>query len=324
MRKLLIAGVGLLISTQAFAQTSDSPSTAPAQTRGAAAVDASLATGPGHEVNVSVGSYTYAEPGPDISIHGAKLGGEYVGTLSLSKRRQWFAQGDVRAIAGDVTYDGSCSPWLITPDSASPNGYALDLGDSSPCSETGAQDWYVETRGLVGRDFVGQKWALSPYSGLGFRYLSNGTTGNAGYRTEKYLYLPFGVTARTKVASHGTLSVNLEYAALIQGWQKTRDSDFGGGDVPATTTAPGFTINGFTDLSFAQESGWALRASAKYRVTTAWSVEPYLVHWNVSDSAPDYGTATFTVNNVTAQQQLGFYEPWNVTTEFGVKLGVRF
>jgi hypothetical protein len=53
-------------------------------------------------------------------------------------------------------------------------------------------------------------------------------------------------------------------------------------------------------------------------------VEPYFVHWNVSDSTVNYATATFTVNNVTAQQQLGFYEPWNVTNEFGVKLGFRF
>ena len=35
-------------------------------------------------------------------------------------------------------------------------------------------------------------------------------------------------------------------------------------------------------------------------------------------------TVAFTVNSVTAHEQLGFYEPWNVTNEFGVKLGVHF
>ena len=29
------------------------------------------------------------------------------------------------------------APWLITPNSASPNGYELDEGEASPCRETG-------------------------------------------------------------------------------------------------------------------------------------------------------------------------------------------
>jgi hypothetical protein len=165
---------------------------------------------------------------------------------------------------------------------------------------------------------------LSPYAGLGLRHLSNGTTGTAGYRTDDYLYLPVGMTARTKVASHSVLSVNLEFDLLIHGWQKTRDSRLGGGDVPPTTTAPAFTINGFTDISFSQPGGWALRASAKYQVTRHWSVEPYYVHWNVSASPVNYRIATFTVNHVTAQEQLGAYEPLNVTREFGVKWGFHF
>jgi hypothetical protein len=182
----------------------------------------------------------------------------------------------------------------------------------------------VESRGLVGKDLIGDKWALSPYAGLGFRHLSNGTTGIPGYRTDDYLYLPFGMTARTRLASHRALSFNLEYDQLIHGWQTTRDSELGGGDVPATTTAPGFTIDGFTDISFAQHAGWALRASAKYQVTKRWSVAPYYVHWHVSASPVSDETATFTVNNVTAREQFGAYEPWNVTREFGVKLGFHF
>ena len=38
----------------------------------------------------------------------------------------------------------------------------------------------------------------------------------------------------------------------------------------------------------------------------------------------NYETATFTVNDVTAQEQLGAYEPLNVTNEFGVRLGFHF
>jgi len=320
-----LGSVIVLIASQAFAQGPDSSPSALSQPHQADAADASLATPTEHELNVSVGSYTYTEPGgQSISIHGAKVAGEYLATLPLNKRRHWFAQADVRGTIGNATYTGWCSPFLITPNSASPNGYELGLGDASPCSETGDKDWYLEARALAGKDVIGQRWGWSPYTGLGIRHLSNGTTGTAGYRTDDYLYLPVGTTARTNVASHTALSINLEFDVLIHGWQETRDSALGGGDVPATATTPAFTIDGFSDISFSQTRGWALRASAKFQVTRRWSLEPYYVHWNVSASPVNYETATFTVNRVTAHERLGAYEPVNATHEFGVKLGFHF
>jgi hypothetical protein len=305
---LLFVSVAALISSQAFAQS-----------------DGGLATPLGQEVNVSIGGYTYTEPGAlSISIDGVKVGGEYTATLSLNKRRRWFGEADVRATIGDVTYTGWCSPFLIMPNTASPNGYELDFGRASPCSETGDPDWYLEGRVLAGKDFIGRTWGWSPYSGLGGRHLSNGTTGNSGYRTDEYLYVPVGVTARTRVVSHGVLSVNVEFDHLLHGWQKTRGSQLGGGDVPATTTAPAFTINSFSDVSFSQSGGWAFRAAAKYQVTRHWSLEPFFIHWSVSASPVNDQTLTFTVNHVTAREQVGFYEPFNTTDEFGVKFGFHF
>ena len=108
------------------------------------------------------------------------------------------------------------------------------------------------------------------------------------------------------------------------GWQTTRDSQLGGGDVPATPIAPAFTIEGFSDISFDLQTGWAQRARAKYQITRRWSVEPCYIHWNVSASPVNYETETFTVNGITARQRLGFYEPLNTTNEFVVRLGFRF
>jgi len=206
----------------------------------------------------------------------------------------------------------------------SPNGYELDLGDPSPCSESGDSDWYVEGRALVGKDVIGERWAWSPYSGVGLRHLSNGTTGTAGYRTDDYLYLPLGVTAHTILGGHGPISLNVEFDPLLHGWQTTRDSALGSGDVPATPTAPAFTIDGFTDVSFPQQHGWALRTSAKYPLTSRVSVEPYFVHWTVESSPVNEESVTFTVNHVTARERFGAFEPFNVTNEFGVRLGFRF
>jgi hypothetical protein len=312
MKPVLLAGAMVLIASLAFAQTPTF-------------LGADLSTPIGHEANVSLGGYIYTEPdAPSISIHGVKFGGEYTGTLAINRRAHWFAQANVRGLSGSVTYDGWCSPFILEPNADSPNGYAVTLGDRSACSASGDKDWYVETRGLIGKDLMGRTWGWSPYTGLGFRHLSNGTTGVPGYRTEDYLYLPVGLTARTRVGSRGALGFTLEYDYLIQGWQTTRNSALGGGDVPPTDTLPGFTIEGFSDFSFDQHGGWGLRASAKYQFAGRWSVEPYYLHWSVSDSPVTYGTLAFTVNGVTAYERFGAYEPYNVTREGGVKLGFRF
>jgi hypothetical protein len=309
--KILFATAALaLIASPALAQTSG---------------EGNLATPNGHEVSAGIASYTYREPdGQPISIHGAKLLGEYTGTASISRQHHWFAQANVRGAVGNAAYDGWCSPFLITPDNTSPNGYALDVGDPSPCNESGDKDWYVEARGLVGKDLIGQKWGWAPYSGLGLRHLSNGTTGVPGYRTDDYLYLPLGLTARTGAGSHRALTFNFEFDLLLHGWQQTRDADLGGGDVPATPIAPAFTVDGFSNISFAQSKGWAARASANFPVTSRVSLEPYYVHWTVNSSPVNYEIATFTVNNVTAREQLGAYEPFNTTNEFGVRFGFHF
>lgn len=279
----------------------------------------------GQEVSAVVNGYTYIEPGAtSISIHGPKFGGEYTGTLPLNERRHWFAQANARGMIGAATYTGWCSPYLITPNNASPNGWELGIGDPSPCSESGDRDWYVEGRALAGKDMIGSRWTYSPYTGVGLRHLSNGTTGINGFRTDDYLYIPLGVTARTSAASSHVLAFNVEVDPLVHGWQKTRNSALSGGDISATPIAPAFTIDGFSDVSFSQHAGWALRTSATYQLTRRWSAEPYFVYWRVNASPVNDATATFTVNRITAQEQLGFYEPLNTTRELGIKLGLHF
>jgi hypothetical protein len=126
------------------------------------------------------------------------------------------------------------------------------------------------------------------------------------------------------VGSGHIVSVNAEYDILLRGWQTTRESQLGGGEIDATPTAPAFTIVGLTDLSFSQHRGWALRAGAKYQLTRRWSVAPRFIHWSVSDSDVQFTTATFTVNGITADQDLGAVEPVNSTNEWSVNVGFHF
>jgi len=320
----LIALAVVLIPAASSAQTRSSTSAPPAQAARTPATDPALSTPVGSEVNFGISGYNYVEPGDlAISIHGPKFSGEYAGAMLFNPRGHWFLKANARASVGNVAYDGWCAPWLITPDNTSPNGYALDVGEYSPCSDSGNRDWYLEGRGLVGKDFIGRSWAWSPETGLGIRYLSNGLVGISGYRTDTYLYLPLGITARTKIGTHG-FSMNAEFDLLLRGWQTTRNSQLGSGSVPATPTAPEFTIDGFADISFDQHHGWAWRGSAKYQISRTVAIEPYFVYWHVEDSTVSAGTITFTVNGITAQQQLGFLEPLNTTREAGVKVGFRF
>ena len=278
----------------------------------------------GQDVSAVVSGYTYVEPGDtSISIKAPKFGGEYTGTAPLSAQRHWFLQANALGTVGTATYTGWCSPYLIRPNNTSPNGWELGIGDPSPCSESGDKDWYLEGRALAGKDFIATRWTTSPYGGVGLRHLSNGTSGVNGYRTDDYLYIPLGITARTGKAANA-LAFNVEFDPLLRGWQKTRDSELGGGDIPGTRNAPPFTVNGFSDVSFSQHAGWALRASGKVQMIGPLYVEPYFLYWHVNASPDSFETASYTVNGITAQEQIGAYEPVNFTREFGVKLGVHF
>ncbi len=314
MTKPLAFVLFVLLASPAFAQSTAAP---PAHSQ--------LGTPKGHTLNVSLAGYTYGEPSNlSITIHGPKVGGEYTGTFSLGAGTGWFAQANARGTIGNTTYDGWCSPWQIEPNSSSPNGYQLGFGDASPCSESGDKDWYGEARGLIGKDTIKAKWGFAPYGGLGFRHLSNATGGIPAYRIDNYLYAPVGVTVRTMMGSQHVVSVNGEFDVLLHGWQTTHDSQFGSGIVPATPIAPPFSLDSFTDIAFPQHQGWAARTSATFEFNARWSVEPYFVYWHVGDSPAMPETVTFTVNGITAQEQLGFYEPLNYTRELGVKLGFRF
>lgn len=312
-KQFLFAGAMTLIAAVAAAQTP--PTSSPSV----------LTTGAGHEANVSVQHYDYVEPGTlNISIHGVKVGAEYTGAFTLGESRSWFGKINLRGTVGNAAYDGWCLPWQIVPSSTSANGYRLTLGTASTCSESGDADWYVEGRALVGKDITGRSIGVSPFTGIGLRHLSNGTTGTPNFRTDEYLYVPVGLTVRARTAPDRAIGVTVEYDKLIRGWQKTRNSLLGGGTIPATATTPSFAIGDFTDFSFDQRNGWALRASASYPVTRALTVEPYYVRWRVGDSPVMSGSVAYAVNGITARQTLNAYEPLNMTNEFGVKIGIRF
>ena len=247
------------------------------------AQSAELATKTGNEIGVTVSGYKYTETEPsNISIKAAKVGFDYSGTYAIGsewpKRSDgWFVRGDLRYATGKADYSSSISGTL----------------NNRP-------DWYYEIKGLIGKDFSFGDYSLSPYAGLGYRYLFNDlrgltSTGIPGYRREsKYYTLPIGVTHRMNLANEAQLLTTVEYSYLIRGRQHSTLSD----SIPATQ-----------DASNTQRRGYGLRLGAIVQFGT-WSVGPSLILWRINKS---------DVVNTAA-----VFEPRNNTNELGVKAAYNF
>ena len=240
-----------------------------------------LQTQTGNNIALSFSSYEYQEPGL-VSLKGNKIGLDMLATQVL--QNGLFIRGDLRYAFGAVDYNS--------------NGTG---------SASGEPDWYIETRALVGKDWWVQGMVLSPYTGLGYRFLFNDSrgvtsTGASGYRRESnYVYLPVGISDRLRLTEQSSLESKLEYDYLLSGRQISRLADTG---------------LGFSNVTNNQSTGYGLKLSVMYQKNN-WAIGNYLHYWNIgrSDSTILYrdGTVYGTA-----------WEPKNNTVEFGFKVIQRF
>ena len=173
-------------------------------------------------------------------------------------------------------------------------------------------DYKFEIRGLAGYDFpAGQTTYLTPYLGLGYRYLNDdssgklSSTGAAGYdRESNYFYTPVGLQTITELNGKWSLGLNAEYDYLWAGKQISHLED----------------VNpGYGTLKNDQKNGWGLRGSVQLKKkgeTADFLAEPYVRYWSIEESE---------ISSVTTQQYIiSGYEPKNNSTEIGMKLAVSF
>lgn len=232
-------------------------------------------TSGGNELGISLSSYRYEEPTLAMSNKGDKFGVNHYGAKTLEG--DWFVKDDVRFAYGRVDY------------------YSPNSGAKSDLT-----DWYVDARGLIGREIQMGSSSYSPFVGIGYRFLFNdlrGRTsrGSAGYRRESnYLYVPIGVTHGFRLRDGAVLATTLEYDHFIKGKQVSKLSD---------TNLPGYI-----DVTNDQSGGFGLRADVMYSLSD-WAVGPFLAVWSIYDSDLIQGIG---------------YEPRNRTTEFGLRMRFRF
>ena len=235
-----------------------------------------LLTRRGWEVGGQVSKYHYEEP--DFMNLKGNQGGA-VGAYTFASPSQVYGRIDGRVAYGSLKYEGSGTLSNV------PN-------------------WIAEARAVIGRDFiVSDNVALSPYIGLGYRYLYNDlrgytSTGAVGYRRySHYVYAPVGVTLRLRAGDQWVIAPTLEYDVFLGGRQYSKLSDTG---------------LGYSDASNDQNSGRGYRASLMVE-KGHWSFGPWLQYWNIKDSD-------------TVPIGLGFVamEPANWTREYGLELRYRF
>ena len=150
---------------------------------------------------------------------------------------------------------------------------------------------------LIIETVVREKDQFALYIGLGGRYLYNASgyrlssTGHAGYdRISRYLYAPIGIRI-SNINSNRVIVFNLEYDYFIQGIQESKLSQAG----PS-----------YSDVTHSQDSGYGIKLTAGFFGVQKdkGGFELYLDLWDIDDSKP----------------ASGFYEPRNVTTEFGFRI----
>jgi hypothetical protein len=266
--KTILAGAALLLAISSAALAQTATQPNP------------LATRPGWELGAQAARYRYLEP--DF----AKLSGNRVGIVAAGtavSAAGVFSRLEFRESYGRLKYEGSGTK------------------DRVP-------DWILEARVVAGMDWVGRSVSLSPYLGLGYRYLYNDlrgktSTGANGYRRESnYIYAPVGLTARFRLGDRWVLAPMLEGEVFTRGRQASKLSDAGPGVMDATNE---------------QKGGRGHRASLMLEKDD-WAVGLWTHYWHIDDS--DLQCVTAVVNGVC----LAGREPENYTREYGLELRYRF
>lgn len=238
---------------------------------------------PVHSLEIGLEAYykTYYEP--DIMNEKGMM---YGVRLAYAYHDRVMAGAQLLAATGTVSYDSNVAG-------------SLD----------GITDQQWEVRGLLGYDFeVDPTFFVTPYFGLGYRYLGDDSSGkitstNArGYnRQSNYWYSPVGVQIIKLLPGGWTIGASAEYDVFWSGTQKSYMSSVN----PA-----------LPDVSNQQNQGYGLRGAVrvdKKFTYASLSVEPFIRYWNIGRS-----------DNYYVSSSTYYYEPKNNTTECGVLVGLKF
>lgn len=243
-----------------------------------AQADNPVALRSGFEIGGQLSDYVYKEPDLDVRLDGTQIA--FVGAYTLRPSDDFYARFELRHAYGELYYEGS--------------GTMDEVPNTT-----------IEGRALIGAQIMSDEGvALTPYIGIGHRYLYNDlrgvtTTGAVGYRRySRYLYMPLGMSLRFRAGERWVVAPTVEYDYFIRGEQESMLSDTG--------------IPGLVDVTNRQRKGYGYRASLMFENGNL-AFGPWLQGWEIEDSniAP-IGNGAFGL------------EPKNETFEAGFEVKYRF
>lgn len=189
----------------------------------------------------------------------------------------------------------------------------VDYTSTSTGKLDNINDFVFETSAALGYDFnVIENALITPYIGLGYRYLNDDTGGRrtttnaAGYEREShYFYLPIGIDVHGPLNEEWYANFNIEFDVFLQGRQKSHLGD---------------AIAGLNTVNNDQENGYGVRGSLRFMKDNEKAdlfIEPFVRYWHIDDS--DISAVTY--GGVLVGYGL---EPENKTLEVGAKVGLNF
>ena len=217
----------------------------------------------------------YEEPEPDIEMDGFLYGisGKYIyhGIHNI------MSELSLEWVGGELNYDGAT--WAGVP------------------VETDSDESIFLVRGLIGYDIKKETYAITLFTGFGFRYWRDRDESEGGYkRIVRYWYSPIGIRLTVplsyirepegKVYLKWSWGINAEYDIFWKGEVKSYFSD----------VDPGFNDPENDQNSF---DGYGLRFSLwvkrNINKNVAFSIEPFVRYWWVAKS--ESATLTYLWNS---------------------------
>lgn len=215
-------------------------------------------------------------------------------------------------LAGSVAYYNDV---FLKFDGVAKAGY-VNYESNGTGSSSGVIDTITDIRGLIGWNFYEREWRVTPFIGLGYRYLYDrsyhggkpSSTGHVGYdREANYLYTPLGFEVLTSLNRTWDIGAAFEIDYFWRGFQESH------------LEQPGITL---MPLINKQNDGIGFRASVRAircvpNQSYRWVVEPYVRYWDIEQSTL----------NAAIKPDNGLYlgtEPDNYTVEAGVKVALLF
>ncbi len=190
---------------------------------------------------------------------------------------------------------------------------SVDYKNSTASSSSKSHDDYAaEARFLGGYDIVmNDRFALSPYSGFGYRYHENDnrgliSNGAQGLRSEnEYYYIPIGVKPQMRVDGASKVTLGMEYDYVVKGMETAHLGDATAGD---------------PRIDFQQNNGYGLKASLMYERQNL-IVGPFVNYWHFASSKQKsfISPASSCGSAVCTESQAAYH-----SVEAGMKLKYRF